>query len=87
MAASGEGWIQVWLHPGGWGWFSKLGFESWGAVFGKHLPRNPTFGISKLGDYGVVSIFKKFTKICIFGIFGIQNGGFGVQNGSSKLGF
>ena len=28
---------------------SKLGFESWGAAFGKHLPRNPTFGISKLG--------------------------------------
>ena len=28
---------------------SKLGFESWGAAFGKHLPRNPIFGISKLG--------------------------------------
>ena len=66
---------------------SKLGFESWGAAFGKHLPRNPTFGISKLGDYGVVSIFKKFTKIGIFCIFGVQNGGFGVQNGGSKLGF
>ena len=30
--------------------------------------------------------FKTFTKICIFGIFGVQNGGFGVQNGGSKLG-
>ena len=28
---------------------SKLGDRSWGAAFGKHLPRNPTFGISKLG--------------------------------------
>ena len=47
---------------------SKLGFESWGAAFGKHLPRNPIFGISKLGDYGVVSIFRNFTKNCMFGI-------------------
>ena len=34
-----------------------------------------------------VSIFKNFTKIGILGIFGVQNCGFGVQNGGSKLGF
>ena len=41
---------------------------------------------SKPGDRGVVSIFKNFTKIDIFGIFWLPNGGFGVQNGGSKLG-
>ena len=40
-------------------------------------PLGPLGGwFSKPGDYGVVSIFKNFTKICIFGILGVQNGGF-----------
>ena len=58
-----------------------------GAPWGPLGPLGPLGGwFSKPGDRGVVSIFKKFTKIDIFGIFWLPNGGFGVQNGGSKLG-